>query len=430
MNQTLSLEQELEALKYQPAMEVTTSELLTIIGGRKEFFNKFYFTIVKTLPGKTSKLMRGINAYRDKNIEALSSPYFLNYTVFSKEGMDGQLIWDCSGVKLDDVQKEIDIFKKEIKDGCKMHGYTSPAKDFQNLEALRVIMVMMIRFYVERGEKEHVTQMCAYFAYSLYHTLFVNSFPYGVRKETMEYTMANITNKHKLKNQGSVDSVLTYGIELCVQSYKKRLMDCTDHDILYIIDQFKSRIRGYIVGIAQKYYPNDEKKEAIFSSSEMLDTEDGADFVERNSQLGNVEQMAQEYATKFFQKPVDDEILQVCSKMNQVSKPELKNAVSALRADKARIPEVKQFYSGIFYLFYDNAGESSTVHSKKFLAEMDAIYKKGNSKEKNITMVKRMLDNWLQATSQTYREVSRSATINNFRKALFQYFVFVVALRN
>ena len=60
---------------------------------------------------------------------------------------------------------------------------------------------------------------------------------------------------------------------------------------------------------------------------------------------------------------------------------------------------------------------------------MDAIYKKGNSKEKNITMVKGLLDKWLNAVSPTYREVTRAATINNFRKALYQYFIFSVTLR-
>lgn len=431
INSPISLEQELEDLKYLPAMEVSTDELLNIVGGRKEFFNKFYPVILNNLPKNTSKMMRYVAGYRDKNIEVLSSPYFLNYTVFSTEGADGDIIWQCSGLDKDEVGKEVTAFKKEVKEGCKLHGYKAPASLFENLTDIRVAMVLMIRFYVERGMKKELSEMCSYFAYSLYHTLFINSFRYGVKEEIMVYTMSNITNKHKLKNQKSVDNVLNYGIALCVQSYKQRLMDCTDHDVLYIIDQFKSRIRGYIVGIAQKYFPNAEKKEAIFTSTDMLTNDEGTDFVERDSKLGNVEQVAQEYCTRFFQKPVDDEILAICAKMNQVSKPELKNAITALRADKARIPEVKQFYSGIFYLYFESANSSTAdVHTKKFLAEMDAIYKKGNSKEKNIAMVKKMLDKWLSATSSTYREVTRSATINNFRKALYQYFIFSVALRS
>lgn len=429
MNQALTLEQDLEALKYQPAMEVSTEELLSIIKGRKEFFNQFYPQIVKVMASGTPKLMRAIAAYRDRNIEVLSSPYLLNYTIFGVG--DEQVVWDITHIDPDVVAVEIKKLKDEIREGCKRQGFKAPASLFVNVTPLRVILLLIMRYYMERGQKDNLHEVCSYCAYSMFHTLFYNSFPYGVRKETMVYTMTNITNKHKLKNQKDVDSLLNYGITLCVQSYRQRLMDCTDHDMVYIIGQFKSRLRGYIVGIAQKYYENDKKKEAIFSSSEMLDTEEGSDFVERSSQAGDVEQLAQQYTTRFFQKPVDDEILKICAKMNQVSKPELKNAVSAIRTDKARIPEVKKFYSGIFYLYLENEGSSSIdVHSKKFLAAMDAIYKKGNSKEKNITMVKEMLDKWLNATSNTYREVTRAATINNFRKALYQYFIFSVTLRS
>lgn len=424
-----SIEQDLESLRYEPAMEMTKDELLDIIGGRKEFFNKFYPQIVNTMGAGTPRLMRAIAQYRDKNIEILSSPYMLNYTIFGNQ--DQQIIWDITKIDEDEVAKEIKQLKNDIRDGCKRQGFKAPASLFVNVTPFRVILFLIMRFFLERGKTKELNEVCTYAGYSMYYTLFHNSFPYGVRKETMIYTMNNITNKHKLKTLGSVDNLLNYGVSICVNRYKSRMMNCTDHDIVYIIGQFKSRLRGYIVGLAQQYFEDDAKKEAIFISSEKVENEEGgSDFMERNSRAGDVEQLAQQYTNRFFQKPVDDQILQVCSKMNQVSKNELKNAVNALRSDNGRIPEVKQFYMGIFFLYMEQEkSEAIDVHSKKFLAAMDAIYKKGNSKEKNITMVKGLLDKWLNAVSPTYREVTRAATINNFRKALYQYFIFSVTLR-
>ena len=131
---------------------------------------------------------------------------------------------------------------------------------------------------------------------------FYGSFPHGVRAETMVYTMTNLTNKHKIKQQGSVDGLLTYGVSLCITSYKQRIMDCTDQDIIYVIGQFSSRIRGYIRDIAQKYYENDKKKEAIFISSEKVDTDEGSNFVERSSRSGDIDKLASMYTTRFFPK--------------------------------------------------------------------------------------------------------------------------------
>ena len=411
-------------------MEMTTAELVDIIGGRKELFNQFYDRVVAGMRARGNQLLRAISKYRDKNIETLSSPYLLNYTIFGVE--DRQIIWKVTGIDEDEVDKAIKEMKKYIRENCKLRGYQAPASLFENVTGFRVVLLLIMRYYLERGQKEELEECCSYMGYSMFYTLFINSFRHGIRKETMIYTMNTMSNKHKLKHQKDVDGLLTYGISLCVQTYKQRIMDCTDHDIIYIIGQFKSRERGYIVSIAQKYYENDKKKEAVFVSNAMLtNNEEGtAEFVERNSTTGLVDSLAQEYASKFFQKPIDDQIVNICAKMNDISRLELKNALNQLKADKGRIPEMRSFYEGIFYLYTEaEQGKEIDVHSKRFLSVMNDIYKKGNSKERNITAVKAYLDKWLSAASAFYRENNRSATLNNYRKATFQYLIFAVTLR-
>ena len=408
---------------------MTTAELLDIIEGRKELFNKFYDRVVKAMRARGNQLMAVIDDYRDRNIEILSSPYLLNYTLFGVE--EWKKVWNIVRISEDEVEKEIDTLKKYIKSECKVRGYTSPASLFMNVTGFRVILFLIMRYYLERGDQEKLTKVCAYMGYSMFYTIFVNSFRHGVRKETMVYAMTNMSNKHKLKHMDSVDELLTYGISLCVKTYKQRLMDCTDHDIIYVIGQFKSREHGYVVSIAQKYFEADAKKEAIFTSTDMMANDEGTnEFVERSSTTGTIEKLAQEYASAFFQKPIDDMIVNVSSKMNEVSRTELKTALSTLKADRRRIKEMKAFYEAVFFLYMEQErGNEIDVHSKKFLAAMDALYKKGNSKEKNITAMKAYLDKWLAATSDAYRRTSRAASINSYRKALFQYLIFSVTLK-
>lgn len=412
-----------------PAMELKAAELDDVIAGRKGLFNQFYPTVVSHLRRNENKLMKDIAAYRDRNVQVLSSPYMLDYCIFEVNGKDADVVFDATGIDKKEMDKAISEMKSYINENAKLKGYTPPASLFKNVTAFRVALFLAMRFFLERGDSAKVEQCCAYMGYSMYHTLFYGSFPHGVRAETMVYTMTNLTNKHKIKQQGSVDGLLTYGVSLCITSYKQRIMDCTDQDIIYVIGQFSSRIRGYIRDIAQKYYENDKKKEAIFISSEKVDTDEGSNFVERSSRSGDIDKLASMYTTRFFQRPIDDTIVRVCAQMNQISRNELKNALTTLRSDKARIPEIKEFYQGIFYLYAEEDPDNMDVHSKKFLSMMDSIYKKGNSKEKNITNVKAALDRWLNATSSTYRETTRAATINNFRKAIFQYFTFSVMMR-
>lgn len=415
---------------YTPAMEMTAAERIDIIKGRKEFFNKFYDRVCSGMKSRGHMLFRHIAAYRDRNIEVLSSPYLLGYTIFS--AADRKVVFDVCGIREEEVDKEIKQLKQDIKDGCIKNNYTVPASLFENVESFRVILLLMMRYCLERGDTAKLDELCAYTGYSMFYTLFHNSFRLGiVRKETMIYTITSMSKKHIIRKLESVDGMLTYGISLCVKTYDQRIMDCTDDDIVYVIGQWKSRLRGYFVGIAKLYFPNDAKKEAIFSSTEKVDSEDGTDFVDRSSKSGNVERLAQQYTQRFFQKPIDDQIISMCSQLNSVSRQEIKTALTTLRSDKAHISEMQTFYQSIFFLYIQDAGEDDTnVHTKKFIATLNNYFKKGNSKEPNICHIKEMLGRWLEATSPAYREATSGSTINNFKKAIFQYFVLIVALRN
>lgn len=416
-----------------PAMEVSTAELVEIIGSRKEIFNKFYPTVVEGLRRNDRILMDGIARYRDRNVEILSSAYLLNYTVFDVKGEDGSIVWRATGVNKREVDKELSTLTKYIAEQCKVRGYKPPSSLFVNMTALRTILTLCMRFYIERGDKDRLKAVCAYMAYSMFHTCFYNSFRTPPRKATMVYTVNTMSNKHKLKQLGSVDALLTYGVELCATTYRQRILDCRDSDLIYVIQQFKSRQRGYIKDIATKYFENYNKKEAIFESKDRLTSsdEDDPNFVERDSMAGEIEQLSQTYTTRFFQKPLDDSIISIISRMNEISRVEVKNALTSLRSDTGRITEVRSFYEAIFFLYASGEGRSTVdVHTKKFLSAMDAIYRKGNSKDKNIIVVKSSLDKWLTAFSPVYREATRLAKLNNYRKAIFQYFIFAVALRH
>ena len=66
------------------------------------------------------------------------------------------------------------------------------------------------------------------------------------------------------------------------------------------------------------------------------------------------------------------------------------------------------------------------VKSSEFLIECLAIYKKSNTIDKNITRVKKLLEKWLNMYSEKYKKSNRVATLNNFKKALYTFFVITI----
>ena len=49
-----------------------------------------------------------------------------------------------------------------------------------------------------------------------------------------------------------------------------------------------------------------------------------------------------------------------------------------------------------------------------------------NTNNKNINEVKKVLEKWLNMYSEKYKKSNRVATLNNFKKALFTFFIFTI----
>ena len=410
------------------AMEMTTAQFSDFMQGRKVFFNTFYERVVKNMRRNERNLMNAIALYRDKNVEILSSPYLYDYTKFNPE--DAEALYRCTGIPEEEVDQAVRELKKFIKENCRNLGINPP--DFANTTPFRMLLLLVIRYFIERGDKAKLDECCSYYAYSMFYTIYYNYFRnMKPRRETMMYVMANMSNKFKIKQEKTVDGMISYSVKLCANTYTKRIMDCTDQDMMYVIGQIKSRMRDFINNIKNAYVKADKDHQVINISAPTLPDEDGTKvFIDKPSTMGEIASLAQQYATAFIQKNVDMEIVKLVSRLDEVSRNEISIALDTLRRDPKRIPEVQKFYNAIFYIYLSESNSSLTsVHSKDFLAVMDAVYRRGNTKDPNVNAVKKLINDWLSATSQLYRQTQSPTTLNNLRRSIFHYFVFLVVMR-
>lgn len=410
------------------ALEMTKDEFMSFIEGRRELYDEFYDKVVGGLKQRERELFRYIAEYRDRNIEILSSPYMLNYMLFTDQ--DREIVYKVTDIDKDEITNKVADLKKFIRANAKNTKAFKEAgslPDFSNVDPFRVILILMMRHYIESRQEKKLKEICSFMAYSMYYSVFYNFFRTPPRKETMVYTMNNMSNKFRLKQFQSVDQLLQYAVEKITIAYPERFKNCTDYDIIYLIGQTKTRIRGYVFNIHKEYLANDKAKNAVFDSSDVVGEE--KDIIERRSASGDVDKLAQVYTTEFFQKNINQEYVMIAAKMCNVPRNELLNALTILRDDKNRIDEVKLFYESLFYLYLNDGKSLGTVNTSRFLASMEAIYKRGNSIDKNIITVKKLMDEWLRAGSEAYRATNRLATLNNFRKAIYEYFIFSVAMK-
>lgn len=388
--------------------------------------NAFYDRVCDSLskPSNEKMLFTYIAKFRDRNISILSSPYITDIIVFNMNGEDANVLFRACGV----TREEVDPVIKEALKVLQLDKTGEGQGDSKNVNAFRVILIMAMSFFFK--DKAKLRMLYLYYAYSFYFSIFTNYWIKAdrINKECMEYTINNLSNKFGIKKAGSVEGMLAATLQVATDTYSTLFLECADYDIVQIINAFKTRVSHTMRKIRGQYEINYRNGDRYFTSIEK--TADGDIIMDRDNSITMVTGLATTYTTSFFQNPINLKLVKITAKMHEVSESEIRTAISVLH-DEGDPKDVQRFYECMFQLFfesYPNARERD-VNSNKFLVAADAIYKKGNSNDKKILTIKDYTHKWLKTASNTYRSVTRAATINDYRKAIYIYFVLFVSTR-
>ena len=365
--------------------------------------------IEKTYPKNEMKFLRWIAAYRDKNNDRLSTIYPVDYPIFGPE--DIKIIYTSTGINPSEL--EDDIKNVKLPDGV---------DEKANFTPLYTTFIFLLHYYTKKKNKERFNIIIYYFSYSMWWSVFSRSFSF-VRAETMEYTINTMNRKFLLKQLGSIDALLFHGTSTAVGAYEDLLKDLFDCSIYYIIDAVKTRLGGYCINIAKKYYDDYEKGNVIMRGKD--------DDLNKESVSGDADiiSLATSMTTKFFSDKPRKNIVNMVAEIAQVSVKELE-IVLTFMIDQRNIDEVQTLYECMFYQYlHDDNSDNDLTNKKQFLNRMMIIYKKGHTKNKNDLIIKDLLTKWLTEGSRTYQKTNSGTTQNNYRKAVYLYFIFLVAMK-
>lgn len=374
--------------------------------------NTFGDRVEKALSNKQKEntLFRHIMKFRDNNIEYLSSPYPLPSSfVFSKQDQD--IIFELCEIREEEV--------REVSKSIVVPGLTKPKENFT---PFRAIMILILRYYFLKKDQKKAQIIYMYYAFSMYpsiHYKFFSKRGYSISEEIMEFTINNMSGKFLLKQTGSVEGALLKSCENTVtERYYETILNSDDLGIIEVIDALKTRQNSLIKNIMNQYVENEKNRDRVYTQSEF--GEDGS-VIDRGSTSGDVEALSNEYTQKFFATAPSSFIINQAAQFSgkDINKNELKTALYLLQKNE-KIEEVKKFYEALFTIFLNEPNTSvADLKSLKFVITVDAIYRKGNSIDKNVLAIKKLSHKWLHEGSATYRATNRQATLNAFRKGIY-----------
>lgn len=379
--------------------------------------DKYASTIAKNLPKNLNVLKRYVGKYRQINIHKLETPYPNDYPIFRQS--DREIFYKVSGVDMDDFAN--DTLNIEIPE------YYTVKKAYIKDKSMHVLSLMILReMYKANVDDKMIAIYMYYLGYSYYweqYTVFFKSF--NPDKRIVEYTINNLSSRYMIRKCGSVDSLIYYAISTAIARYKERIINCADYEIMWVSDRISTRLRGYVKSFANPIHENSKKKNMIFSSKQ-IDSEGKQIEMETNATVAM--SLADQYTTSFMGNPPSEKWLDVIAKKNGVSVNDLRNTIYIIK--KEDFANINKFYQAMFYIFLVTCEEKAEdIRSTRFIVVMDKVYKKGNSDDKNIKLIKSFLHKWLQLGSATYRTSNRAETLNKFKRSIFEYFVYTTVKR-
>lgn len=375
--------------------------------------SSLYETVRKNLSSTKAKseLSKDIANYFDKNSDIINDSGISNRLFFLNSDKDS--IFKASGLE-----------PNQIKAVLKQTKYIGDTWKILN-EPINIAAAMIIRYFSITKDKLK-EPFILYYSFYFYASLHYKYLPYGANEDIMAYTINNLSYKYKIKELGSLYEAVKAVVLKSHETYEKDLIRGEDADIAKYISAIKVRLNDVVKNIKNEYTINYNQKNYLNSEADDYSEEN---YHETDNTSYAIKRISDASLMKLMTYGPDMRIANMAAQISEVSRNEIRNVIMNLSNNDAN--DICRLSELILQLFlFDSNNSVEEVSGKKFLGECLKIYKKSNTNDKTILEIKDILDKWLNKHSSKYRQTNREATLSNFRRAIFVYFVLHIQTSN
>lgn len=363
-------------------------------------------------PKNIKDFMNSVAKYLDTNMNKLSSSGPVYRTLFTEA--DKNVVFQCTGTSPE-------LVNKAIKESTYIKNH------WKNIASPFNVICALIITYAKRNKNTDLANYALmYLALSMYPSLHYKYFPFEPNPQIMDYTINNLSNRYKIKQLGTIWNALLDTAVICDKTYTNNMIRATDKDITDYIEALKTRLNALLKKIKNEFTKNYKDKNIIGTEIDNENPDSGTySKAESNSYI--IDRLANSISLKLTMNGPDMKIIEISAKISDISVNDLRTTVQGMLSDKENIKEIRSAFALILTLFLTTGNNVITdIRSNKFVLECMQIYKRSNTSDKNIILLKEYLDRWLAKYSTRYKASNRLATLLNFRKALYTFFVFTI----
>ncbi len=371
---------------------------------------QIYKKVVKGLErrGEVKDLNEYIKKFIDRHSDVLFTPYPVERLIFSDHDRDI-------------VYKAADIDPLEIKAAIKnIHFINSSWKALNN--PFNFLMLCIIKYFTMNKDEENTELAIMYISMQFYTMHHIRYLRY-VQKETMMYTVTNLSNKHDIKQYGTIFKALNKKAMVNHETYLKNIKSNDDKKLIDYIINLNNRIKQWIIGIMEEYRTNKDSGRYFNATKDELDEEN---FRETSNSSMDIQKLSDKISNEIIKNPVNLKLSEISASIVHVNKASLFKTLKEIRTHvDSKITRV--FIGNILEIYViDGENEINTISSRNFTNYMLRLYNRSNTADPKLIEVKKILDDWLESYSASYLKTNRVATKINWRKSVFLYYSFLI----
>lgn len=262
-----------------------------------------------------------------------------------------------------------------------------------------------------------------YMAFKLYASKFSRQFPKGVLPNIMTYTVNNLSYKYLLKTEGTLIGALKVTVKSAIENYKARLLEGTDKSVADFINGVDNRISDFVKNIADEYYTAHKSGKYLNYEEDKI-SDDKYHMADNNQFM--ITRVTDKVTQKITSNGIDMRLIKIAAAVGGISEPALMSAIGNIL--EVKLLDIRDLIEKMVSIYVINTPGcvEKEISTKKFFAETMKLYKKNNTNDPNILKVKEIIHDWLLECSEQYKKTNREATLNNFKRTIYVYFIFCV----
>lgn len=313
-----------------------------------------------------------------------------------------------------EIREIIDEYSKRAHIKC----------DFWKNNSSLMLFYFVIRYFTMKNDSKNLNTALAIYTLCNYPVMFHKYFPNGVMEPYMQYTIDNMTEKFIIKKSKHLFDALMTSIQASYKFHKGNFPSATDKKVGDWINRIRNDQNSMMKKISNEYMKNYKEGNAARTSNEEYDSETPiVDEMENGTTV--VQNIVQRVTLPIIEDGVDLVRAEAAAKMSQVSVSDCRYFLTLIITD-SNADTIQKFIESLLFLYiYEGKKTERDIRSQYFLAWSASLFKKTNSKNKNINTINEILNFWAESTG-LYKKFAGKTSRINYKKAIFFYLVLCI----